>query len=77
MATGRITNIVRFGVYEVDFHNSELRKHGLRIKLQSKPFQILEALVAEHGRIVSREELHRRLWPEDTFVDFERDLTAL
>jgi DNA-binding winged helix-turn-helix (wHTH) protein len=68
--------MVRFGVFEVDFRSRELRKHGSRIKLQSKPFQILEGLVEKRGEIVNREELRLRLWPGDTFVDFETGLNS-
>ncbi len=65
----------RFGPFEVDFETGELRKHGLRIKLQEKPLRVLEALVEKPGRLVSREELQRKLWPKDLYVDFERNLT--
>jgi TolB-like protein/DNA-binding winged helix-turn-helix (wHTH) protein len=65
---------VRFGVFEVDLRAGELRKSGLRIKLQEKPFQILGALLERAGEIVTREELQKRLWPGDTFVDFDHSL---
>lgn len=65
---------VRFGVFEVDFRAVELRKHGVRIKLQEQPFKILELLVAHPGELVARDELRRSLWPADTFVDFDRSL---
>ncbi len=65
---------LRFGVFEVDLRAGELRKHGIKIKLQEKPFQIL-ALLLEHPRaIVTREELRQKLWPADTFVDFDHSL---
>jgi Tol biopolymer transport system component/DNA-binding winged helix-turn-helix (wHTH) protein len=70
------SRIIRFGVFELDTANGELRKHGIRIRLQEQPFQILTALVTCPGEIVTREELVRRLWPEDTFVDFEHSLNA-
>ena len=65
---------VRFGVYEVDLEGGELRKHGLKLKLSEQPFQILALLLAKPGEIVSREELRERLWPSDTFVDFDHGL---
>ena len=68
--------MVRFGVFEFDPSTGELRKLGIRVRLQAKPRQILEALLENPAAAVSREELRRRLWPEDTFVDFERGLNS-
>jgi TolB-like protein/DNA-binding winged helix-turn-helix (wHTH) protein len=65
---------VRFGVFEADLTSGELRKHGLRIKLQDQPFQILAMLLEHPGEVLTREELHRKLWPTDTFVDFDHGL---
>jgi TolB-like protein/DNA-binding winged helix-turn-helix (wHTH) protein/Tfp pilus assembly protein PilF len=65
---------VRFGVFEADMEAGELRKHGLRLKLSEQPFQILAMLVAKPGEVVSREVLRERLWPSDTFVDFDHGL---
>ena len=62
---------VRFGVFEVDLRGGELRKYGLRIKLQEQPFQVLVMLLEHAGEVVSREELQKKLWPADTFVDFD------
>ncbi len=67
---------VRFGLFEADLQERELRKQGRRIKLQTQPFQILEVLLARPGEIVSREELCKRLWPGDTFVDFDHSLNT-
>ena len=58
----------------MDTVTGELRKHGLRIKLQEQPFQVLSLLLARPGELVTREELHQKLWPADTFVDFEHGL---
>ncbi|MEO8368830.1 MAG: winged helix-turn-helix domain-containing protein [Candidatus Solibacter sp.] len=66
----------RFGAFEVDFEKGELRKSGIRIRVQEQPLRILEALLAEPGETVGREQLRERLWPSDTFVDFERSLNA-
>jgi Tol biopolymer transport system component/DNA-binding winged helix-turn-helix (wHTH) protein len=60
----------RFGPFELFEREGELRKNGVRIKLQEQPFQVLHELVANAGKVVTREELQQRLWPADTFVDF-------
>src|SRR3984893_935247 len=65
---------IRFAVFEVDLESAELRKHGIKIKLQQKPFQILALLLERPGEVVTREELQQRLWPSDVFVDFESGL---
>src|ERR1700694_910546 len=67
---------MQFGVFEVDLQASELRKSGLRIKLQDQPFQILALLLEHPGQVVTREQLRQRLWPADTFVDFEHSLNS-
>ncbi len=67
---------VRFGVFEVDLRSGELRKQGLKIKLQGQPIQILALLLERPGELVTREELREKLWPADTFVDFEHGLNA-
>jgi TolB-like protein/DNA-binding winged helix-turn-helix (wHTH) protein len=66
--------VIRFGVFEADARTGELRKHGLRVKLQEQPFQVLCLLLARPGELVTREELRLKLWPADTFVDFEHGL---
>ena len=68
--------VIRFGVFEVDLRSGELRKSGLRIKLQEQPFQILAMLLEHPGEVVTREELVKRLWSADTFVDFEHSLAT-
>lgn len=68
--------LVRFGIYELDLDARELRKSGVRIKLQEQPFQILSLLLERPGSIVTREELQKKLWPEDTFVDFDLSLNS-
>jgi TolB-like protein/DNA-binding winged helix-turn-helix (wHTH) protein len=62
---------IRFGIFEVDLISGELRKRGVRIKLQEQPFQVLAALVQHPREVVTREELQKRLWPPDIIVDFE------
>ena len=68
--------MVRFGLFEVDVRQGELRKNGIRVKLTGQPFQILVILLEHRGDLVTREQLQRRLWPSDTFVDFDRGLNA-
>src|SRR5579863_6571685 len=69
---------VRFGVFEVDLRSGELRKKGVRIRLQGQPYILLITLLKQQGELVTREELRSALWPEDTFVDFDHSLgTAL
>ncbi|PYU40945.1 MAG: hypothetical protein DMG53_22085 [Acidobacteria bacterium] len=69
-------NSLRFGAYEFDLRAGELRKHGMRIKLQEQPCQILAILLEHRGEMVTREELQSRLWPRNTFVDFDHSLNT-
>ena len=73
---GQSPRIIRFGAFEVDLHAGELRKQGLRLRLQEQPFQVLAALLENPGEVVGREDLVRRLWPDGTVVDFDRGLNA-
>ena len=66
--------LVRFGVFELDTESGELLKQGLRIRLQELPFRLLQILLERRGKVVTREELRERIWPADTFVDFDRGL---
>src|SRR5450755_1212008 len=63
-----------FGPYEANLHSGELRKHGIRIRLQSQPFQLLAMLLERPGQLVTREEICQKLWSADTFVDFDHSL---
>jgi TolB-like protein/DNA-binding winged helix-turn-helix (wHTH) protein/Flp pilus assembly protein TadD len=65
---------VRFSVFEVDLRSGELRKQGVKIRLQEQPFQLLRMLLERAGEVVTREELRQRIWPADTFVDFDQGL---
>jgi TolB-like protein/DNA-binding winged helix-turn-helix (wHTH) protein/Tfp pilus assembly protein PilF len=65
------SRIVRFGVFEVDLQEGEVRRAGLRQKLGPQPFQVLQALLERPGELVTRDELRERLWADDTFVDYE------
>lgn len=70
------SNVVRFGLFELDLRGGELRKSGIKIKLQDQPFQVLTMLLERPGEIVTREALQKRLWPQDTFVDFDLSLNS-
>src|SRR5580658_6470837 len=67
---------IAFENFEVDMRSGEIRKHGIRIRLQAQPFQLLVLLLKNAGDVVTREEICRELWPADTFVDFEHSLAA-
>ena len=62
---------VRFGAFEADLHSGEVRKSGNRVKLQDQPFKVLQILLERPGDLVSREELQTRIWPEETYGDFD------
>ncbi|HEV2716620.1 MAG TPA: winged helix-turn-helix domain-containing protein [Terriglobales bacterium] len=68
--------VIRFGIFEVNLAAGELRKSGMRIRLQEQPFQVLAYLLERPGEVVSREELRQKLWPADTFVDFDHSLNT-
>ena len=67
---------IRFGVFELDPRAGELRKHGLKIKLQEQPFEVLVILLERPGEVATREEIQQKLWPADTFVDFKHGINA-
>jgi DNA-binding winged helix-turn-helix (wHTH) protein len=73
---GFTAKIVRFGVFEADLASGELRKNGARVRLQEQPFQLLVALLERAGEMVTRDDLRQRLWPSDTFVDFDHSLNT-
>jgi DNA-binding winged helix-turn-helix (wHTH) protein len=66
--------LLRFGAFEVNLEHGELRRSGYRIKLQEKPFHVLAVLLERPGALLTREELHQRLWNGNTFVDFDHNL---
>jgi len=68
--------LIRFGVFEVDLDAGELRKNGSRIRLQEQPFQVLAFLLEHGGLVVTREDLREKIWPADTFVDFNHSLNT-
>src|SRR5580704_1138237 len=67
----------RFGAFEVDLHSGEVYKYGVRLKLQDQPFQVLALLLERSGDLVTREELRQKLWPGETFVDFDTGLNSV
>ena len=73
--TGR-NRKMRFGAFDVDLRSGELHKHGIRLKLQDQPFQVLVILLEHAGDVVTREEFREKLWPADTFVDFDTGLNS-
>lgn len=73
---GFTDGVIRFGAFEVDLRARELRKRGLRVRLQEQPFQVLAVLLERPGEVVTRDELARRLWADGTVVDYEGGLNA-
>src|SRR5689334_1408072 len=76
MENGKPRRAFRFGVFEADAESGELRKHGIRVKLHAQPFQVLLMLLEHPAEVVTRDELRRRLWGDDTFVDFDHGLNS-
>ena len=74
--TGGPAPTVRFGSFELDLRRRELRKQGRRIRLQEQPFQLLQILLESPGNVVSREQIQKRLWPEDMVVEFDHGINA-
>jgi DNA-binding winged helix-turn-helix (wHTH) protein/Tol biopolymer transport system component len=68
--------VIRFGIFEIDLRAGQLRRNGLKVRLQEQPFQVLAMLLERPGEVVTREDLHARLWPADAFVDFDHGLNA-
>ena len=68
--------IFRFGAYELDVSDGVLRKGGVRLRVQPQPLKVLLALLERRGELVTREELREKLWPTETYVDFEQGLNA-
>jgi DNA-binding response OmpR family regulator len=71
---GRSRRVIRFGSFEMDEAAGELFKDGARIRLPEQPFRILHVLLQQPGKVITREELCKRLWPSDTFVDFDHGI---
>ena len=73
---GPLPRIVRFATFAVDMQTGELRKSGLKLKLHGQPFEVLAMLLEKPGEVVGREQLRERLWPTDTFVDFDHGVNT-
>src|SRR6266568_8052901 len=69
-----LTNIIRFGIFQLDLKTRELYKAGVKVKLQDQPFRVLASLVAQAGQVVTREELRQNIWPTDVYVAFDQGL---
>jgi TolB-like protein/DNA-binding winged helix-turn-helix (wHTH) protein/Flp pilus assembly protein TadD len=76
MSPSQVSPLIKFDSFELDLRAGELRKGGLRIRLQDQPLLILQALLENPGEVVTRDELQKRIWPADTFVDFDHGLHA-
>jgi DNA-binding winged helix-turn-helix (wHTH) protein len=76
MQTAENSTVIRFGPFEADLRTRELRRNGLKLKLQEQPFQVLVMLLERAGELVTREEIRAKLWPQDTFLDFDHGLNA-
>lgn len=72
----RNAHICRFGIFEADLRAGELRRNGVKVKLQEQPFQVLAQLLERPGEVITRDDLRNHLWPADTFVDFDHSLNA-
>src|SRR5579863_9006774 len=72
----RSVKIARFGVFELNLDACELRKNGAKLRLQEQPFQVLVLLVERVGDVVTREDMQQKLWPSNTFVDFDHSLNT-
>lgn len=75
-AETQASTVRRFGVFEIDLQSGELRKNGMRLRLSGQPLQVLATLIERAGDVVTREELHSKLWPADTYVDFDHGLNS-
>jgi TolB-like protein/DNA-binding winged helix-turn-helix (wHTH) protein/Flp pilus assembly protein TadD len=76
MSPSQVSQLIRFDNFELDVRAGELRKGGLRIRLQEQPLLILQALLENPGEVITRDELQKKIWPADTFVDFDHGLHA-
>jgi len=71
-----LPDLVRFGVFEADFRAYELRRNGVKVRLQDLPFRALTLLLSRPGDVITHEEFRQTLWPEDVFVEFDRALRS-
>jgi len=76
MNGGGLANIVCFGPFRLDLKAGELCQDGERVRLQEQPFQVLKMLLDQPGEVVTREEIRKKLWPNDTIVEFDHSINA-
>src|ERR1700736_4264077 len=76
MSVNSLSRTIHFSTFEVNLQTGELRRRGEKVKLQEQPFQVLVTLLERPGEVVTREELRSKLWPADTFIDFDHGLNA-
>ncbi len=77
MGSAQLTpDLIRFGVFEADLRAGELRRNGVKVRLQDLPFRVLALMLSRPGQVISREELRQALWPADVFVDFEQGISS-
>ena len=69
-------DVVRFGIFEADLRSGELRRNGIKVKIQELPFRALKLLLSRPGEVLSREEFRKALWPDDVFVDFDHGISS-
>src|ERR1700732_2359609 len=74
LTTSPLTGIFQFGVFQLDLNVGELRKAGVKVKLQDQPFRVLAVLVEHAGQVVTRDELRQQVWPSNVYVDFDQGL---
>ncbi len=75
-ASGELPTVIRFGMFEADLRAGDLRKKGVRVKIQDLPFRTLALLLSRPNQVVTREEFRQALWPQDVFVDFDRGISS-
>ncbi len=76
MQADRLARVIRFGIYELHPRSGELRRNGLRVRLPEQSFQILVMLLERAGEVVTREEIRKKLWPNNTIVEFDHSINA-
>ena len=76
MTDSQKSELYRFGVFEANAVTGELRRQGIRLKLNAQPFQVLVMLLERPGELLTRDEISRQLWPEGTFVDYEHGVNS-
>ena len=76
MQAAQRSDVIRFGIFEVDLRSGELRRNGLKVRLPEQSFQILTMLLTRMGEVITREEIRQKLWPNNTIVEFDHSINA-